>query len=377
MRTDLSGDPTFAELLARVRETSLAALAHQDVPFERLVEELAPDRSLARHPLFQVMLTLQNKARPALDLPGASGGAGVRWVWASAKFDLDVSFGEVIDGRVARRGCGVGDGAADLFDAATVDAVAEWLVQGAGRWWPRTRRLGCGQVEVLSEAERRPGAGGLERHRRAGAGCDVWWSCSRSRWCGIRMRWRWCVARWSCRMGSWMRGRIGWRVSWGAGVGAESVVGVMFARSVDAGGGDVGGVEGGGAYLPIDPGYPAERVALHGGRGRAACAWSRSASLTAGLPAAVQVPVVAVDDPAVVTELAEVEPTGVPVPDWARSGGVCDLSRRGRRGGRRVWWSPSGIWLSWWWSGAGLRSSGAGVGTRRRTSSMRRCLRCG
>jgi amino acid adenylation domain-containing protein len=98
LRTDLSGEPTFRELLRRVRETTLEAYAHQDLPFERILEELAPERSLSHSPLFQVMLNFANFAEGELSLPGleveAVGGAGE----VASKFDLTLYAGEAPDG---------------------------------------------------------------------------------------------------------------------------------------------------------------------------------------------------------------------------------------------------------------------------------------
>ncbi|WP_397252199.1 amino acid adenylation domain-containing protein [Peribacillus simplex] len=94
LRTDTSGDPTFRELLDRVRRVNLQAYEHQDLPFERLVEVLNPVRSRSRHPLFQIMLALQNTPDPKLELPGVQSNLKLYSVGAS-KFDLTMEFREV------------------------------------------------------------------------------------------------------------------------------------------------------------------------------------------------------------------------------------------------------------------------------------------
>ncbi len=98
LRTDLSGNPAFTELVDRVRETSLAAYAHQDVPFERLVEVLNPTRSLARHPLFQTMLMWNNNDdRVAAEAAGGFSGLTVQTLplgTRAAKYDLTLALKE-------------------------------------------------------------------------------------------------------------------------------------------------------------------------------------------------------------------------------------------------------------------------------------------
>ncbi|MGC9441180.1 amino acid adenylation domain-containing protein [Streptomyces sp. WG5] len=128
LRTDLSGAPGFRELVDRVRAADLAAFSNQDVPFERLVEELNPPRVLGRNPLFQVAISLENNEEARLDLPGLTlapqpTSADI------AKFDLSFAFGEVPrDGGTSGIGGELEYNSA-LFDRATAEAFADRLTR--------------------------------------------------------------------------------------------------------------------------------------------------------------------------------------------------------------------------------------------------------
>ena len=154
LRTDTSGNPNFRELIARVRSNSLAAYGHQDLPFERLVEVLNPARSLSRHPLFQVMLTLQNNAPASLDLPGLA--AAVEPVdTASTKFDLTLNLAEQRSAAGVPAGIdGALEYATDLFDRASVAALADRFIRLLEAAVAEPERA-IGSLDILSAAERR------------------------------------------------------------------------------------------------------------------------------------------------------------------------------------------------------------------------------
>ncbi|MEV5600524.1 amino acid adenylation domain-containing protein [Streptomyces sp. NPDC052299] len=125
LRNDLSGAPTFGELLRRVREFDLAAYAHQDVPFERLVESVNPVRARNHHPLFQTMVVLQNQDAVRPELPGLD--VEDRLVHNGlSKFDLTFAFGEERDGQGLTAGI---EYATALFDHATAEALAARLLR--------------------------------------------------------------------------------------------------------------------------------------------------------------------------------------------------------------------------------------------------------
>jgi amino acid adenylation domain-containing protein len=250
LRGDLSGDPDFPTLLGRTREVTLGAYAHQDLPFEKLVEELAPVRDGSRTPLFQVMFTLQEAAAAALRF----GDLAAEWLEVeveTAKFDLTLSLG----GGKESGFVGEIEYSTDLFDASTVMRLAGQLqtLLVAATADPG-RRLA--HLPLLSAAE---------RHQ-----LQVEWSALPSRGCGVPLQAR--LAAQSARTPDAVAvvdgdrrltyGELAVRsakVAAGLEIRPGGRVGLSLERSPELVVGLLGILAAGGTYVPIDPAYPAER----------------------------------------------------------------------------------------------------------------------
>ena len=300
LRTGLAGDPSFEQLLDRVRQYWLGALDHPDVPFERLVELLAPPRSPARHPLFQVLLAVQNNAPAVLDLPGleaaaVDAGTGAAW------FDVQITVAEP-RGRGGHAGLrGSVTVAADLFDQATAQALSQRLarVLAAVAADPGIRPY---QVQILDRAEREQLISGRNDTAavvpdaalpqlfgaQAGRTPDAVAVCGGGRWVSygeLDVR--------ANRLAHYLRGM---------GAGPEQVVAVAMERSAELVTAVLGILKAGAAYLPVDPGHPAERIAFMLADSRAVVLVGTGGVIDE-LPAG-RIRALAVDDPVVAAAVA-------------------------------------------------------------------------
>ena len=256
LRTDLSGNPTFAELLARVREVTLGAYAHQDLPFEKLVEELQPERDLSRTPLFQVAFGLQDTPSQSLEVSGLSSSR-VPVDTETAKFDLTLFVRKEADGMQCTL-----EYSSDLFDEDTIGRMLERLqrllqdvVAEAGQ------RLS--DLSLLSQAERRqvvfewnntyvPYPDEACVHQLFEAQVDQRPDAVAVSSGGEHLTYGELNRR-ANRLAHYLMRR---------GVGPDVPVGVCMRRSAEMVAAMLGILKAGGAYVPLDPEYPQQRLAF-------------------------------------------------------------------------------------------------------------------
>ncbi|WP_425439069.1 amino acid adenylation domain-containing protein [Rhodococcus tukisamuensis] len=254
LRTRFTASDTFEDLLLRTRGSDLDAFSHADLPFERLVEILNPNRSNARHPLFQVALSFQNLTPTAFTLPGLEVSQ-LDAAATVAKFDLHLTLVHRADGAVDA----TFTYAADLFDEATVVSFGDRLlrIMRAAVLDPTTP---VGDLDMLSGAERRELVrargqaerfvadeylfdGFADRVRRAPDAVAL-----------VFERESLTYAEFAARVNRLARFLIG------EGVGPESLVALGMRRSLDLVVGMYAVLTAGGGYVPVDPDHPAERI---------------------------------------------------------------------------------------------------------------------
>lgn len=299
LRTDTSGDPSFRELLDRVREVNLAAYDNQDLPFERLVEVLNPARSRATHPLFQIMLAFQNTPDAELHLPDMESSLRINSV-GSAKFDLTLEISEdrLADGTPNGME-GLLEYSTDLFKRETAQALADRLMRllEAAESDPDEQ---IGNLDILapeehssmvtdwqSVSEKIPHACLPEQFEKQAAlrpdAIAVVYENQELSYAELNER----------------ANRLA-RMMISEGVGPEQFVALALPRSLEMAVGLLAVLKAGAAYLPLDPDYPADRIAFMLKDAQPAFIMTNTKAAN-HIPPVENVPKIVLDDP----ELAE------------------------------------------------------------------------
>ncbi len=300
LRTDTSGDPGIAELLSRVRERNLAAYAHQDLPFERLVEALNPSRTLSAHPLFQVMLGLQHGTQTGLALADLVATPQPACL-SSVKFDLVFNLRETLDdqGQPVRLQ-GSLEYAMELFDRTSAERLARhWRHILDGMLADSDRRIG--DIDLLDRHDRHqldlwnnsyhpveeaPVSVLFERQvRRSPKAIALVDASEALSYAELNAR----------------ANRLAHRLL-ALGVGHEDHVAVALPRGADLAIALLAIFKAGATYLPLDPGYPRERLAYMVTDARP-MALLTTVALQQDLPH-IQGPLLRLDDPDCLASLA-------------------------------------------------------------------------
>src|SRR6267142_1311425 len=253
MSTTITADMTFRELLRQVKETTLAAYSHQDLPFEKLVEELQPERSLSHNPLFQVTLSLQN-------VPQALGRGNfiidpIGFDVSTTRLDLEAYFWDLPDGLA-----GEFVYSTDLFDQRTIQRLLQrFQILLAGL--TRNPDLQVSELPLLTPDEREQLAPGKKRTDTAAANRFCIHDVFERQVERSRQRTALCFDEESLSYDELNRraNRVAhYLISRGAG--PERLVGVCIERSIDLVVALLGILKSGAAYVPLDPSYPPDRL---------------------------------------------------------------------------------------------------------------------
>jgi len=267
LRTDLSGHPTFRDLLGRVRSCTLSAYANEDLPFDKVVEVLKPIRNLSHNPLFQVMFSFHDSPMPDLSLPGLDISLQEPISNKSAKFDLDFLVIPRFEQRVQNGSKTAAKGItlvleynSDLFDAATIQRMLEQyqnLLEGI----VANLEQHLGELPLLTQAEEqllvqwnqnhKEYTDGKCIHQLFAAQVELTPRAVAVEQSGQQLTYRELSDR-ANKVAHYLQS---------LGVKPETLVGICIDRSLEMIVGLLGILKAGGAYVPLDPAYPQERLA--------------------------------------------------------------------------------------------------------------------